>query len=90
MAEAWRPLLLPPLEAGVSEGFDLTLTFPEAEDECLDDSKGVTWDLMNGARACLAACKVRNLFRIWVSKRDPSWTYMTMWQTCINQRQHAC
>lgn len=34
---------------------------------------GVTLDLMNGEKACLAAWSTRNLFKIWVSNRSPSW-----------------
>lgn len=33
---------------------------------------GDTWDLTNGARACFAACRIRNFFRNWVSNRSPS------------------
>lgn len=39
------------------------------------------WDLINGERECLAACSTRNVFKISVSNRSPSWRNTITWQT---------
>lgn len=66
MDEEWWPVRLP---GG------------EIEEEEEENDKGVIWVLMNGERACLAACSTRNFFKISVSNRRPSWRNTTTWQT---------
>lgn len=64
-AEALR-LKVPPVLPGeglLEEVVDVL--FPVDEEECgLDGNGGVVRDLTNGAKACLAACKTRNFFKV--------------------------
>jgi hypothetical protein len=64
-AEALR-LKVPPVLPGeglLEEVVDVL--FPVDEEECgLDGNGGAVRDLTNGAKACLAACKTRNFFKV--------------------------
>ena len=64
-AEALR-FKVPPVLPGeglLEEAVDVL--FPVDEEECgLDGNGGVVRDLTNGAKACLAACKTRNFFKV--------------------------